>query len=101
MGEYGIVANVSSSDSCLRMSSKAYLIGGAGGQGYERFEWFGRSRGGRLIVKWVTTKRFNNFRCAWIPEHVRKAAHGCVYLCGTREQVERLAIALNKTVENL
>ena len=94
--EYGIVANVTETDSFLRTGSKAWLVGGTGGEGWFRFEWIGRTRSGGLAQKWVTTKRFSNFRCAWIPDHIRKMAGGSLYISGTKEKMEAIAERLNK-----
>ena len=93
--QYGIIANVENPDRSLRLGSKAWLIGGTGGEGWYKFVWIGRTSGGRLIQKWVTTKRFTNFRCAWIPNHIRRLADGHLYMEGTRPEMEERAIALN------
>ena len=94
--QYGIIANVKNRDRCLRLGSKAWLIGGTGGMGWYKFVWVGRTSRGRLVKKWVTTKRFTNFRCAWIPNHIRDRAGGHLYMEGTRPEMEERAIALNE-----
>ena len=94
---YGIVANVCRIDRCLRLGSKAYLIGGTGGEGWDRFIWWGMSRGGRMIKKWAATKKFTNFRCAWFPKHIHEDAY---YLRGNKKKVKEIARELNKAFGN-
>jgi hypothetical protein len=93
--EYGIVANVAERDRSLRMGSKAWLIGGAGGEGLCRFEWWARTRGGRMVRTWKPTTRFANFRPAWIPDHLRDR-FGALYVAGTREGMQGIADHLNE-----
>lgn len=90
-GTHGIVANVVGVDRIARLGSKAWLVDGTGGQGWYRFKWLCRTRSGKLIVKWIPTKRMSNFRCAWIPDHVREAANGCLYISGSREDMIKTA----------
>lgn len=92
--EYGIVANVLEPDKVFRHEAKVWLIGGTGGEGWDRFIWLGLSRGGRRIQKWGPTKRFCNFRCAWIPDHVRESADGTFNMQGTRLQMSSIAASL-------
>lgn len=96
--EYGIVANVAGVDRFARQGSKAWLVGGTGGEGWYRFKWLCRTRSGKLAVKWIPTKRMHNFRCAWITEHLRDAAEGHIYISGTRAEMERAAFEMNKFV---
>jgi len=93
--DYGIVANVDGPDKYLRLASKAWIIESSGCEGWGRFCWAGRSRGGRLVRKWAPAKRFVNFRCAWIPRNIRRMAGGCLSPSGTRREMEALAIKLN------
>lgn len=95
-GEYGIVANVAGVDRVARQGSKAWLVGGTGGEGWYRFKWLCRTRSGTLAIKWIPTKRMGNFRCAWIPDHVRDAADGHIYICGSREEMGTTAAEMNK-----
>lgn len=91
MSEYGIVANVAAVDRQLRTGSRAWLVGGTGGEGFHRFQWLARTRSGRMVTVWKPTQRFDNFRCAWIPDHIR-AKHPYIYMEGTRPaMVERAA----------
>ena len=92
--EYGIVANIVETDRFLRTGSKAWLIGGTGGEGWERFVWVGRTRGGRLVRKWVKTKRLSNFRCAWIPQHIKELAKGELYISGNQNEIKEVALAM-------
>lgn len=90
MSEYGIIANVCKPDRLLKMGSKVWLIGGTGGEGWYKFIWLGRTKKGkRLIKKWAPTNRFCNFRCAWIPEHIRKICNS-LYIEGTKEYIEKI-----------
>lgn len=91
--EYGIVANVIEPDRVLRKGAKVWLASGTGGEGWHRFEWIGRSRSGRIIEKWAPTFRFNNFRAAWIPEHLRTRV---TYMRGTKPEMEIRAKELNE-----
>jgi len=98
--EYGIVANVDGPDHYLRLGSKAWVMDEAGCEGWSRFLWIGRTRGGRLVQKWAPAKRFANFRCAWIPKNIRRLAGGHLNPSGTRREMEALAIKLNYQKDN-
>lgn len=91
-GEYGVVGNVFETDRIFRAGAKVWIAGGTGGEGAYRFEWYGMSRGGRMIRKWAPTIRFHNFRCKWIPEHLREEIW---YKRGSKEQMEAYAANLN------
>ena len=91
-GEYGVVGNVLETDRVFRNGAKVWLAGGTGGEGAYRFEWVGMSRGGRIIKKWAPTTRFNNFRAAWVPEHLRDRV---TWIRGDRPAVEEYAAKLN------
>jgi hypothetical protein len=69
--EYGIVANVVEIDKVLRRGAKVWLRRAWTGGGYERFVVVGAARGGRQIEKWTPIVRLDNFRVAWMPEHLR------------------------------
>ena len=99
--DFGIVANVAAVDRVFRMGSKAFLVGGTGGAGWYAFEWIGRTRSGDLVRKWTPTKRFSNFRCAWIPKHIRIIVGEDLYLSGTREEMEKISEGLNLFCEKL
>lgn len=86
MTEYGIVANVIESDKVFRVGDKCWLAGGTGGEGWSRFVWIANK--GRMIERWVPTHRFDNFRAAWVPEHLRNQVY---YMRGTREEMESRA----------
>lgn len=96
--EYGIVANVVEPDKCFRMGAKAWLAGGTGGEGWERFEWIAMTRGSRAVRKWAPTRRFGNFRCAWIPQHLRNDIY---YIIGTRPDIEAKATQMNEYADKL
>lgn len=91
MSEYGIVANIAETDKFARTGSKAYLVGGTGGEGRERMQWLVRTRNGSLAIKWLPTGRLSNFRPAWIPDHVQEAAGGSLYISGTKEEMQKAA----------
>lgn len=90
-GEYGIVANVYETDHLFPTGAKVWIGGGEGGQGWHRFRFVGRTRGGRIVEKWAPTFRFHNFRSAWIPDHLRGRVY---YLRGTREEMTDMALRL-------
>jgi len=94
--EYGIVANVTGIDRFVRQGSKAWLSGGTGGEGWYKFQWICRTRGGRLIEKWMPTERLSNFRCAWIPKHIWALADGHLYMTGSKVEMEKRAADLNE-----
>jgi hypothetical protein len=96
--EYGIVANVMEADRAFRLGAKAWLAGGTGGEGWDKFEWIAHSRGSRIIRKWAPSVRFGRFRAAWVPEHLRERVW---YMRGTREEMEKQAAALNVHAEQL
>lgn len=98
LGEYGIVANVMDADGTLRVGAKVWLCGGTGGEGWHRFEWRGKSIGGRDITKWAPTKRFHKFRAAWVPEHLRRDV---LYMRGDRAEMEQRAAQLEQFAEAL
>ena len=91
-GEFGIVANVEETDRQMRTGAKCWLAGGTGGEGWNRFQWLGLTRGHDTIVKWMPTHRMANFRAAWVPNHLRGAVY---YVRGTREEMEKMAADLN------
>ena len=85
MSEYGIVANVIEADSAFRKSAKAWLANWYSGG--DRLTWIAHSRGGRVIAKVAPIHRFSNFRCAWIPDHLRSK----ICETGTRPEMEERA----------
>lgn len=96
--EYGIVANSMEADRVFRLGAKAWLAGGTGGEGWDKFEWIAHSRGSRVVRKWAPTVRFGNFRAAWVPEHLRERIW---YIRGSRDEMEKTAAALNVHAEQL
>lgn len=90
---FAVVANLREADGALRVGAKCWLIGGENGDGGERRMWSGLSIGGRRITKWAPTKRFQNFRAAWVPLEIRAEFQGCM---GTRAEMERWAALLNE-----
>lgn len=91
-GEFGIVANIEEPDRQMRAGAKCWLSGGTGGEGWDRFEWIGLTRGHETIKKWIPTHRMANFRAAWVPPHLRGSV---TYVRGTREEMEKMAADLN------
>ena len=93
---YGIVANVCAPDSCFRMGAKCWLVGGTNGEGFDRFRFYGMSRGGRMIEKWCPANRLHNFRPAWIPPKIRAKYPNNLYLeavkCATELSANRINI---------
>ena len=79
---FGIVANVLETDKAFRRGAKAWLS--RFHSGGERCTWIAMSRGGRIIEKNAPTSRFDNFRAAWVPKHLRDR----VFETGTRAQME-------------
>jgi len=69
-GEFGICCNIAEPDSCLRLGSKAWVAMSDGGNGFERVPIVGRTRGGRLVHKWVPLRRLYNFRPAFVQPHL-------------------------------
>lgn len=98
--EFGVVANIEVTDRILRNGTKVWLIGGTGGEGWDRFVVHGLSRSPRRIEKWIPTKRLSNFRAAWMPPHIReKFPHP--YFSGSRSEMEELAANLDIYAESL
>lgn len=97
--EYGIVANIITTDGTFRSGAKCWLVGGTGGEGWHRFQWLGKSRGGRDIQKWAPTKSFHRFRAAWIPDHVHNGRY--VYMMGTRDEMEKMAFKMEAFAQTL
>jgi hypothetical protein len=93
-GKYGIVANLCEPDRVFRINSKCWLIRNTGGCGWYVFVWLGRNKGGRLVEKWTFTKKFHNFRAAWIPEHIRNITDDFITLSGTREEMQEIAASM-------
>jgi hypothetical protein len=96
--EYGIVANSMEADRAFRLGAKAWLVGGTGGEGWNRFEWVAMTRGGRRVRKWAPTVRFGNFRAAWI---IPELQNEFLYMSGSREEMEELAVNLNNHADDL
>ena len=92
-GEYGIVANIDEPDRQMRMGAKCWLARGTGGEGWDRFEWIGLTRGHETTMKWIPTHRMANFRAAWVPDHLRGSVY---YFRGSREEMEKMAADLNE-----
>lgn len=67
---FGIAANVTRPDSCLRLGAKVWIESIPGNPDNMRVR--GLSRGGRRIEKWVNAKHsLGNFRVAWMPPKAR------------------------------
>lgn len=62
-----IIANVKS-DKALRTGAKVYLLNA--NQGADHVEVHGISKSGRRINKYLPYKRLENFRAAWVPDHL-------------------------------
>lgn len=93
--EYGIVANVIETDRVLRKGAKVWLVGGDSGGGWAHLEVNGLARNGRPVTKVLPITRLDNFRAAWMPEHVRpKIGSGILIrhgFSGTREEMAATA----------
>jgi hypothetical protein len=100
-GEYGIIANIAGVDRCLRLGSKAWITKGKWVVGQHRTEIIGRSRSGRLIVKWLRTEMLTNFRCAWLPEHILQKENTYVGIRGDKDEITDLANRLSRTVDEI
>lgn len=93
---YCIVANVVEKDGIFRDGAKCYLVGGTGGEGWYKFQWFGMSvNKHKRVEKWCPTERMHNFRAAWIPPFIRER-YELLYLSGSKEEMEALATKLNE-----
>lgn len=89
MDEYGIVANVIETDRVFRKGAKAWLKRYVG---FEKMEWIAMSRGSRRIKKISPVWRFSNFRCAWVPEHLRSGDFEWrLYELGSKAEMEKRA----------
>ena len=66
---FGIIANVKS-DRALRTGAKVCIL--SNGSSASSVYVMGISKFGRTIRKYVQYKRLENFRAAFIPEHLRK-----------------------------
>lgn len=91
--EFGIVANVLETDRLFPDGAKVWIARGTGGEGWYRFCWLGRTRGGRIVEKWAPTMRFHNFRAAWVPDHLQERVY---YLRGTRSEMDDVAARLTE-----
>ncbi len=96
--KFGIVANCIETDRVFRKGAKAWLFGGTGGEGWYRFQWIAKSKGGRNVSKWAPTSRFDGFRAAFIPPHMLDRVW---YITGTRQEMEAKAIELNEFANTL
>lgn len=83
--KYGIVATVTEIDRVLRRGAKAWMVRSESGG--EMAIWLARSRSGRFVEKHSPIWRFDNFRCKWIPEHLRAR----IWMSGTKEEMEQEA----------
>jgi len=86
---FGIVANVIS-DRVLRTGAKVWIHRWNGDAEHPIVS--GCSKSGRVIQKYTDFKRLENYRAAWIPEHMRDR------VCGweTKEEADALASKLGK-----
>lgn len=92
-GEYGVVANMTEVDAVIRLGAKAWMVNWYSSG--TRAEWIALSRGGRVVTKVSPVHRFENFRCAWIPEHLRKH----IFICGDRPTMEKEASVWNERAD--
>jgi hypothetical protein len=68
---WGVVAN-SVDQRRFRRGAKVWLVSvTGGGLCFGRARFYGLSPGGRSIECWEAFKRLENFRTAWVPEHLR------------------------------
>jgi len=93
VNEYGIIANVVETDRLLRKGAKVWVLGGWSGGGFERVQVRGAARGGRQIEKYAPIARFDNFRSAWLPEHLRDKA---TFFLGYKDDMESRAQLLQR-----
>ena len=71
---YGVIANfrIDSLNHCFRRGAKVWLIRLCGGENAgDRAKFVGLSPGGRVIECYAAFKNLENFRSAWIPQHLR------------------------------
>lgn len=104
---YCIVGNICDRDNLFSLNQKVWLVDGTGGEGWYKFVWLGRHRRkNRYIKKWMPTERVNNFRPAWVPEHIKSYSgffdvEVGFYISGTREEMVEVAKKLNEFADNL
>ena len=84
-GEYGIVCNIAGIDSYLRTGSLAWIASFNQGD-LSRHKLVAMTRGGRVVEKYVPTKRLASFRVKWIPPHLQDR----IYCRGTRDEMDDL-----------
>ena len=87
-GRYGVVANVIQ-DRVLRKGAKVYILRVHGEA--ESVSVTGISSGGRKIEKHIPLKRLENFRAAWIPDHILSAWYGCHLRFESKPEAQKLA----------
>lgn len=92
-GEYCIACNIKDTrKKYLRQNSKAWIVNGWSGGGYERVQIVCRTKGGRLVQKWIALKFLTNFRACWIPPFLKSWG---VYSTGTKENMKLEAERFN------
>ena len=89
--EWGIKCNMKEGDSKIRTGALCWIANTNGGSGNESMRFLARSRGGRRIDIWMATKKLNNFRVSWVPEHLRDK----VFLFAERPKAKTFAIHRN------
>ncbi len=85
---YGLIANVLS-DRVLRTGAKVRINYCNGDASCPTV--YGLSKSGRMVKKYTHYKRLDNFRAAWIPEHLRDRI---AYQWVTKQEAEKCAAIL-------
>ena len=89
--QFGIVANVIS-DRIMRTGAKVWIVTFRGDGCAVRVN--GLSKGGRRLQKYMHRKRLENFRAAWVPEHMRSESStesGICYTWPTKQEAQAIA----------
>lgn len=73
--EWGVKANLAEPRSAIRTGALVWVINTNPGWGGERILVFARSRSGRWIETWISTKVLTNLRAAWVHEGLRNKCH--------------------------
>lgn len=65
---YGVKANVKAPHRFMRMGALCWLHLTNNGNGQDKIQIVGLSRGGRKVETWIDSRDLANFRPGWIPE---------------------------------
>ena len=83
---YGIAANLVEIQAVFRRNGPCRLIGGKHSVGWHRFQWRAMGREMKMVMAWVATEHFVDFRPARI-----SIGWPCRYIEGTKEEMQVMA----------